>query len=123
MQRRGGPGNPGPLVARWSAQSGALHEKLLRHYLAVFDFVSADLLELDPAASLHRDIHCQREGNRVAGDQGCGSAAAMYFFHHRFELVTLVEDSGQSLGLLGEVRRRFRLDADGVLSEELLLRG
>ena len=46
-----------------------LHEKLLRHYLAVFDFVGADLLELDAPASLHRDIHCQCEGDGVAGDQ------------------------------------------------------
>src|SRR5262249_28034824 len=66
---------------------------------------------------------CQREGNGVAGNQRRGSAAAMYFFHHRFELVALVDDGAQSLGLLGDVRRRFRLDADGVLGEELLLRG
>src|SRR5262249_56547361 len=50
-------------------------------------------------------------------------AAAVHFFHHRFKLVTLLDDGAQSLGLPGEVRRRLRLDADGVLGEQLLLSG
>src|SRR5215469_16947313 len=113
----------GETPARSSAHSEELHEKLLRHDLAVLDFVSADLLELDAAASLHRDIHCQCEGNGVAGDQRRGSAAAMYFLHHRSELVTLLDDGVQPFSLLREVSRRLRLDTDGVIGEELLLRG
>jgi len=47
----------------------------------------------------------------------------MYFFYHRFEFVTLFDDGAKPLGLFGEVRHRFWLDADGVLGVELLLRG
>src|SRR6516162_1645746 len=47
----------------------------------------------------------------------------MYFFHQRFELVTLFNDVPKPFRLLGKVSRRLRLDADGVLGEEFLLRG
>ncbi len=47
----------------------------------------------------------------------------MHLLHHRFELVTLVDNGTQPFRLLGEVWACMRFDADRVLGEQLLLRG
>src|SRR5262249_3105195 len=74
--RVGGPEKTRPALRAPVGRPADLHEELLRHYLAVLDFVSADPVELDAPASLHRDVHCQGEGDGVAGDQGRRGIAA-----------------------------------------------
>ena len=62
------------LEVRVAARAYTFHKKLLQYDLPILDFVGTQFLKFHAPASLHRNVHGQRQREGVAGYQWCRCA-------------------------------------------------